>query len=201
MFAAVDSVARLIYRGCRSSRSDSSPPPIFITRPASKQRLCLFSFHANSFMHALSTYITDAAIGANYAEFIKRLTRLQHGVQERASPQTQINDSDGYDDTENHGAPLSDVFSIMDYHTSVMDRITEACFLKTRHRGVGGMSLVECMDAILRVGKLVVDLRTGRLAEDDGEPKLVKLVDRFGTCLNNLVRSPTSRPRLRLSWA
>jgi len=108
-------------------------------------------------------------------------------VQERASPQTRINDSDGYDDTENHSAPLSDVFSIMDYHTSLMDRITEACFLKTRHRGVGGMSLVECMDTILRVGKLVMDLRTGRLAENDGEPKLAKLVDRFGTCLNNLI--------------
>jgi hypothetical protein len=141
-------------------------------------------------MHALSTYITDAAIGANYADFIRRLTSLRYGVQEHAPSPTQINDSDGYDDPEDRDIPLSDVFSIMDYHACVMDRITEACFLKTRHRGVGGSSLVECMDAILRVGKLVMDLRTGRLAEDDGEPKLVKLVDRFSICLSNLVRTP-----------
>ena len=139
-------------------------------------------------MHALSTYITDAAIGANYTEFIERLTRLRYGVQEHPSIRTHVNNPDGCDDTEDGDILLSDVFSIMDYHASVMDRITEACFLKTRHQRVGGLSLVECMDAILRVGKLVMDLRTGRLTEDDGEPKLVRLVDRFGICLSYLVR-------------
>lgn len=146
-------------------------------------------------MHALSTYITDAAIGANYADFIKRLTRLRHSGQEHTSPPTQISDSDGYGDTEDHDIPLSDVFSIMDYHARVMDRITEACFLKTRHRGVGGLSLVECMDVILRVGTLVMDLRSGRLVEHDGELKLVKLVDRFGICLSNLVRTHPPGPQ------
>jgi hypothetical protein len=50
------------------------------------------------------------------------------------------------------------------------------------------------MDAILRVGHLVMDLRTGRLAEDEAESKLVKLADRFGICLSNMVRVPLFTP-------
>lgn len=185
----VDSVARLLYRSTRSGRSGPAPPAFFNT-PSAQKRLNHFIFEANSFMHTLSAYITDTAIGANHAAFIERLTKLRYGVQEHNRLSQSIDEASHVDDIYgDREPPLSDVFSIMEYHARVMDRILEACFLKTRHQGVGGTSLIECMDTILRVGKLVMDLRSGRLKDEaHGERKLNILVERFQVCVRNLVR-------------
>lgn len=198
---SVDSVARLLFRSTRGAHTESLAP-VFTNSSSARKRLQQFSFRANAFMHSLSTYITDSAIGANHAAFIERLTKLRYGVQEHA-PAPEYRDvpdadNDGMDsEADEHSAPLSDVFSIMEYHSAVMDRILEACFLKMRHRGVGGTSLVECMDTILRVGKLVMDLRNARLTDEAAvERKLVKLIERFEICMSNLVRlAPVSYNR------
>jgi hypothetical protein len=85
------------------------------------------------------------------------------------------------------GVPLEDVFSIIEYHSRVMDQIQEACFLKSRHRSLGGTSLIECLDVILRVGRVLGDAKFGRLDEENGEKKLVRLMERWEICMGNLV--------------
>lgn len=185
----VDSVTRMLFRSTRHQQI-KGVPTIFSDFPSAQKRLYQFSFQANSFINTVLTYVTDAAIGANHANFIERLTKLRYGVQEQHHLSRSVDDSTPFEDDANErDAPLSDVFSIMEYHARVMDQILEACFLKNRHQGVGGTSLVECMDTILRVGKLVLDLRSGRLVDQArGERKLIRLVDRFQICLRNLVR-------------
>lgn len=133
-------------------------------------------------MTAVSAYVHDSAIGATHDSLVARLTKLRHGVADSYQ-------SDGLGDGDEADTPLEDVFSIMEYHSRVMDKILEACFLKMKHRGLGGTSLVECLDTILRVGRLVADLRDGRIDEGHGERRLSRLIERWGQCSKNLVRT------------
>ncbi|KAF8320794.1 hypothetical protein DL93DRAFT_2152683 [Clavulina sp. PMI_390] len=184
----VDSVTQILYRSTRSF-SRKNVPSIFSNRPQIQRRLDHFSFQANAFMHTLTGYITDSAIGANHYAFIERLTKLRFGVQEKGKLRRSSHEDEPPDEGLDGGTiHLTDVFSIMEYHGRVMDRILEACFLKARQRDIGGTSLMEALDTILRVGRLTMDLRSGKMTnEAHAEERLMKLIHRWQECLKNLI--------------
>lgn len=160
-------------------RFDRNPKALsFPTNMGAQRRLRRFSFEANTFVHALSTYVTDSAIGANHKSFTDRLLKLRHGVSEH-----QHSDSDDEAPPEE----LLDVFSILKYHSAVLDRILEACFLKARHRAMGGTSMVECFNVILQLGQLVTDVRSGVVPQDTGARRLGRLHDHFHASLQDMV--------------
>ena len=123
--------------------------------------------------------MVDSAIGTHHRAFINHLVKIRHGVSEHFHPHTE---------DENAPEELHDVFSILKYHSTVMDRILEACFLKARHHAVGGASMVGCMEMILNVGQLLVDTKAKKIPEEAGELRLGELHERFHTSLQNTAR-------------
>lgn len=152
---------------------------ILPNRPEAQRVFHHLRFQTNAFISALSTYIADSAIGANYNTFMERLVKLRHGVSEQSPSSSSAPEDVPLEE-------LRDVFSILAYHSAVMDKILEACLLKTRHRSVGA-SLVSCMDSVLHLGKLVVGLKAGTMSEETAERKLRKIHDSFHSAMENLV--------------
>lgn len=176
----VESVARMIFR---STRQTTSPALMaFSVRSPVRKQLNTLRFQVTLFMSTLTTYIFDSAIGTNFSTFLARLTKLRHGVPD--GPQTSADDA--HDNPIAEDEELRDVFSILAYHSAVMDRILEACLLKARHRSIAA-SLTECLDYIIILGKVVVDINSGRLSEEGAERALTNLHASFEAAMTSLV--------------
>jgi hypothetical protein len=121
------------------------------------------------FVSTLITYVFDTAIGSNWASFISRLSKLQqHGA-------------------DHSGEELQDVFSILDYHSAVLDSILEACLLKARHKSAGTV-MKDCLETILLLGKLARDTASSTLTYTEASATLLDLYARFEKSMGLLVR-------------
>lgn len=167
----------------RSTRHDTSPALLaFSVRSPIRKQLNTLRFQVTSFMSTLNTYIFDSAIGLNFSAFLDRLAKLRHGVPD--GPQTSMDDADDIPTIEDE--ELRDVFSILAYHSAVMDKILEACLLKARHRSTAA-SLTECLESIILLGKIVVEINDGKMAEEEAKRMLERLHISFEASMTSLV--------------
>jgi len=137
---------------------------LFPKHPHMFALLCQFRFRAHSFLANFITYIFDTAIGANWKSFITRLRNLQGSS----------NISSIADDVRE----VQDVFSLVNYHSAVLDKILEACLLKTRHKAIANV-LWKCLEIILQLGKLVGDRTSNAISELEGSNRLQELFQSF----------------------
>lgn len=92
-------------------------------------------------MNNLAGYVFDTAIGRNWKVFIKRLERLRSdSAGRRRARRAADEDEESGDDSDEleedeagaGGAELKDVLSLVLYHSTVLDRMLAACFLRTK---------------------------------------------------------------------
>ena len=126
----------MLFNTVFQSTSDN-PPILFIAR-----------FKVQSFVSSLVGYVTDIAIGSNWDAFMTTLGAIERG-NEQTSERVLRRDP-GEDNL------ISDIFAVHSHLSTTMDRMLEACLLRTRQRGIGNV-LKECMEAVLVLGKLVGD--------------------------------------------
>lgn len=147
---------------------------LFPTQPHSFRLLCRFRFKTQTFLSSLIAYIFDTAIGANWKSFTARLLDLQQSL---LFAPTADEDSQ----------EVQDVFSLLNYHSAVLDKILEECLLKARHRSVAKV-LNGCLEIILQLGKLVGERTSNIITELDASAKLVVLFHSFDKGILQLVR-------------
>ncbi|KDQ15335.1 hypothetical protein BOTBODRAFT_131086 [Botryobasidium botryosum FD-172 SS1] len=137
---------------------------LFPAYPHCFTMLCHFRFRAQSFLSNFIAYIFDIAIGVNWNSFITRLRNLQ--------------ESSNADSIVDNVREVQDVFSLVNYHSAVLDKMLEACVLKTRHKAVANV-LTKCLEIILQLGKLVGERTSSAISELEGSKRLQALFQSF----------------------
>jgi hypothetical protein len=163
----VEHVIRTIYCITRK-RSE----PLFPTLASSNALLLHFRFIANSFVHALSEYVFDTAIGANFDAFLAR-----------SSPHALS--SSTYDEDER--LTFSDVYTLAAYHSTVLDDILSSCLLRSSQRGAGDL-LRGSLEVVLEFGILAGQLYLQQIEEYEAAPRLEALSIAFRNKMQTLAR-------------
>ena len=83
-------------------------------------------------------------------------------------------------------ANFSDVFSLVKYHSSVMDNILSASLLRSGQRAAGDL-LRGTLETVLELGILAGDLKRGRVEEYQAAPRLADLYSSFRGKMKTLV--------------
>lgn len=126
----------MLFNTVFQSTSDN-PPILFVAR-----------LKVQSFVSSLIGYVTDIAIGSNWETFMTTLGAIERGNEETSEQVPRRGPGED--------RLISDIFTVHSHLSTAMDRMLEACLLRTRQRGIGNV-LKECMEAVLVLGKLVGD--------------------------------------------
>lgn len=156
----VENGVRSLYRMTRR-KSD----PLFPTLASSNKLLLHFRFVAHSFVMVISTYVFDTAIRGNFDVLLSRLS----------STATPGNES------------FSDVFTLADHHSSVMDDILSACLLRSGQKAAGDL-LRGCLEYVLDLCNLAGMRRENRREEYEAAPMLEDLYNAFDSRMTTLVK-------------
>ncbi|KAJ3857634.1 gamma-tubulin complex, DGRIP91/SPC98 component protein [Lentinula lateritia] len=148
--------------------STSASPYIFGTLASSRKMLLHFRFIAQSFVANLVEYVYDTAIAGNLDPFLARLE------------EKEVNSGTTH-------TRYSDVFSLAEAHSGVMDDILTACLLRSGQRIAGG-ALRDSLELVLDFTVLVGDLYRGRIEEYQAASVLENLYIQFRSNMSNLVR-------------
>lgn len=146
--------------------STSASPYVFGTLASSRKMLLHFRFIAQSFVANLVEYVYDTAIAGNLDPFLARLEEVDSGTTHTR---------------------YSDVFSLAEAHSGVMDDILTACLLRSGQRIAGG-ALRDSLELVLDFTVLVGDLYRGRIEEYQAASVLENLYIQFRNNMSNLVR-------------
>lgn len=157
----VENVVHALFRMTRRTSS-----PLFPTFTASQKLFFHFRFVSQAFVTSLSSYVYDTAIRRNFDAFFAAMALS--GSTTRASL-------------------FSDVFSIAEYHSLVMDDILSACLLRSGQKDVGDL-LRGALEIILEFGLLMSDIITGKLKEYQAVHDLERILKTFRTKVITLVR-------------
>ncbi|KAJ3868300.1 gamma-tubulin complex, DGRIP91/SPC98 component protein [Lentinula novae-zelandiae] len=144
--------------------STSASPYVFGTLASSRKMLLHFRFIAQSFVANLVEYVYDTAIAGNLDPFLARLEEVDSGTTH---------------------ARYSDVFSLAEAHSGVMDDILTACLLRSGQRIAGG-ALRDSLELVLDFTVLVGDLYRGRIEEYQAASVLENLYIQFRNNMSNL---------------
>lgn len=141
--------------------------PLFPTLSPSRKLFLRFHFIAQNFVEAVSSYIYDIAIGSNFDAFLST-----------ASPSR----------TSSKGsAPVfSDIFTLAEQHSALLDVILGACLLRSSQRAEGEL-LRGSLDMILELALLMADLKQGTYQEYQASTLLEKLFKLFRSRMTKLV--------------
>lgn len=132
----VETVARSLYAS--TTRPNSK---IFLDDPQARSLLFSLRIRISHFVNAFAGYTFDTAIGRNWRIFIRRLERLKtqsqsvRSFEERKDrPATELQEDEDEEEEETEmgeggGAELKDIFALVSYHNTVLDRILNSCFL------------------------------------------------------------------------
>lgn len=164
---AVENVMRIIFRLTRTS-SDA----IFPYNSRAQNILIHFRFAAQSFMMSFTSYVYDTAIGGNFDAFLARISSAE------SSPDLAA---------ENY---FSDVFSLMQRHSRVMDDILSACLLRSVQKAVREI-LEAVLGSIVEFGVLVGNVKNGHVKAAEAALKVEELFDLFKEKRNLLVGLPS----------
>lgn len=155
---------RLLFRVTRKRQA-----PVFQTLSKSNKLLTHFRFIGQMFVSTLLTHTYDAAIGGNFDAFLARIELAEQSESFAAS-----------------SAKFSDIFSLMNYHSDVMDDILSACLLRSSQKPAGD-SLRGCLDIVLELAVLVGALLRGQKQEYQAAPELESVFSRFQAKMKQLV--------------
>lgn len=164
--ALVESAIRAIFRLCRKD-SES----LFQTLISSHRQFLHFRFVAASFVHSLSAYVFDTAIGANFDALLSRVSSAQD-----KSPNYE---EDGV---------FSDIYTLAAYHSTVLDDILSACLLRSGQRAAGDL-LRTALELILDFGILAGQLHRGLVEEYKAATQVEYLFRSFRGKMQTLVCS------------
>jgi hypothetical protein len=126
--------------------------PLFPTLVSANQRLLHFRFLAHNFIEALTSYVFDTAIRGHYDAFMAQF--------------------------EAESQPFSDIFSLAEMYSAVLDDVLSACLLRSSQRLAADL-VRGCLELILDFCILCGEMRRGRLKEYNAAPLLEELLGRF----------------------
>lgn len=157
-----------------------------------EHRLHRLRFRMSHFVTALSRYVLDTAIGANWDTMRRRLERLKRRDPARGEnrpptpsaemgedfdfqPMNEVEDDNEEDDHTNIGQ-LQSVHSLVLYHHLTLDRIMRACLLSS-HAGhqMTFKVLMALFGLVLDLGKLVKEVERGVMGFEEGEGRVKAL--------------------------
>ncbi|KAJ3823716.1 gamma-tubulin complex, DGRIP91/SPC98 component protein [Lentinula raphanica] len=139
--------------------STSEDPCIFVTLASARKMVLHFRFMAQSFISNLIGYVYDTAIAGNLDPFLAELKG------------TAI-----HPDTTH--ADFSDVFTLAEAHSQIMDSVLTACLLRGSQKIAGG-TLRDALELVLDFAVLIGDLYRGRLEEYQAASVLERLYLQF----------------------
>lgn len=184
----MDTVARSIF--LLAQNKDGVSP--FKHDIHSTKLLERFSRQIQSFTNSLIGYVFDSAINSHWKTFTSRLQSLKSEYSSTGLRRSQTAHSD--EDTEGEDEQeLHDVFSILDYHTDVLDKILTACLLKARLNSANA-ALRRPLNTVLALARLVKDLNEGRRSAEKAASMLVDLHRHWNASLKNLVSTLSCNP-------
>lgn len=146
---------RIMFRLTRTSSV-----AIFPYNSRAQNILIHFRFAVQSFMSSLSSYVYDTAIGGNFDAFLAHITSAE------SSPDLA---SEEY---------FSDVFSLMQRHSRVMDDILSACLLRTVQKAVREV-LESVLGSIVEFGVLIGNVRSGHVKAAEAAVNVEELFGLF----------------------
>ncbi|KAH7908422.1 Spc98 family-domain-containing protein, partial [Hygrophoropsis aurantiaca] len=169
----VEAAIRATYRMTRNQHD-----LLFPTFASSNKRLLHFRFVVHSFVDALSSYIFGTAIGGNFDVFLSRI--------QTPAPDT----SDDF----------SDVFSLANSHSALLDDILSACLLRSSQRVVGDL-LRSALELVLEFCVFVGDIKLSRLPEYRAISALELLYESFYKKMTAFIKSlETLMEKDTMSW-
>ncbi|KAG2126974.1 Spc98 family-domain-containing protein [Suillus bovinus] len=138
---------------------------LFPTFNQSRKLLTHFRFVAHSFVNALSTYISDVAIGGNFDAFLARVTACRLGT----------------------SSEFTDVFSLADAHSAVLNDILSACLMRSAQQAAGDL-LRGILELILELCVMIGDLNDGQLQEYQASLTLDALFAAFRNKMSTMIK-------------
>ncbi|KAG1826425.1 Spc98 family-domain-containing protein [Suillus variegatus] len=138
---------------------------LFPTLNQSRKLLIHFRFMAHSFVTTLSAYIFDVAIGGNFDAFLARITACRLGT----------------------SSEFTDVFSLAEAHSAVLNDILSACLMRSAQRAAGDL-LRGSLELILELCVMIGDLNDGRLQEYQASSALDVLFAAFRNKISTLIK-------------
>ncbi|KAK2464330.1 hypothetical protein APHAL10511_003787 [Amanita phalloides] len=156
---------KAVHRMSRSTRR-----PLFQTLVKYRKLMLHFRFVAHSFVSNLSAYIFDSAIGGNFDPFIERLaataTAASSTAMSTSMPVTPVTER------------FSDIFSLSQTHSELLDNILSACLLRSGQREVGDI-LRQSLELVLDFSVVIGELHRGRLEEYQAGPRVEDVFAKF----------------------
>ncbi|KAI0087944.1 hypothetical protein BDY19DRAFT_951176 [Irpex rosettiformis] len=159
----VENVIKALFR-----MSSPGSDPLFQTITPSQKLFEFFRFMASSFVSTLSSYVYDVAIGSNFDTFLSKLGATHSSSASQESP------------------PFSDVFSLAEGHSKLMDDVLSACLMRSAQKPVGDL-LRSVLDVILDFGILMSDLKQGDIQEYQAAGPLENLCSSYRKKMITLV--------------
>ncbi|KAG2150815.1 Spc98 family-domain-containing protein [Suillus clintonianus] len=138
---------------------------LFPTLNQSRKLLTHFRFVAHSFVATLSAYIFDVAIGGNFDAFLARIAACRLGT----------------------SSEFSDVFSLAEAHSTVLNDILSACLMRSAQRAAGDL-LCGSLELILEFCVMIGDLKDRRLQEYQASSALDVLFAAFRKKISTLMK-------------
>lgn len=119
-----------------------------------KQTILILVRKMETFLNGFVGYVFDAAIRTHWTKLTTRLRAIASPARpsSRRSLDTSKLSTAGSDDTPDEN--LFDVFSIIQYHSNMLDKILSACFLKGRQRSTR-MAVQQPLSLILQLATLI----------------------------------------------
>ncbi|KAI6033056.1 Spc98 family-domain-containing protein [Pisolithus orientalis] len=117
------------------------PRPSLSKFPLCSKLVWQFRFAADYFVSALLTYVYDVAIGSNFDAFLSQIAACREHM------------------ASNKPHEFPDVFTLSEFHSSVLNDILSACLLRSSQRTAGDI-LRGAMELVLEFCVLVTDLDT-----------------------------------------
>lgn len=138
---------------------------LFPTLNQSRKLLTHFRFVAHSFVTTLSAYIFDVAIGGNFDAFLARVAACRLGT----------------------SSEFTDVFSVAEAHSAVLNDILSACLIRSAQREAGDL-LSGSLELILELCIMIGDLNDGRLQEYQASSALDVLFAAFRNKMTTMIK-------------
>ena len=153
--------------------STDSVAPVFDTLAQARKKLLHLRFVAQSFVTAVSSYVFDAAIRGNFDAFLDRVSLSAAQLLAEAESEEE--------------EAFTDVFSLADAHSGMMNDILNACLLRSGQRSVSKL-LQQSLETILQLCVVIGELKEERIEEYRAAAALDEIYDTFRSKTSTLVR-------------
>ena len=140
--------------------------PVFPYAPLAQDLLVRLRFQIQAFVTALVTYVFDSAIGGNFDKYLRRIAELRDGFVDESLARNRSDHE------------VTDVFSLAESHSNLLDRILSGCLLRTVQRTAGD-ALRNLQELVLKFGVLLINVRRGFVQEAQGADDLQELYEAF----------------------